>query len=162
MPLTYRRTVGLLVALLLAVSSTHLRAATCKTTESPFTANLLPPPGCPSPIGICITGTLEGKSPETYSFVMDTYLDLDPDGTQAEYTGHSVITRTHGGATLIGQETGVLTFNFSEQTGTFVTTVNITGGTKQFANATGQYVATSEISFATGEGTGTFTSTICK
>ena len=162
MPLTYRRTVGLLVAVLLAVSSTHLRAATCKTTEGPFTANLLPPPGCQSPIGICITGTLDGKSPETYSFVMGTFGELDPDGIQAAYTGQSVITRTHGGATLIGHETGVLTFNFTEGTGTFVTTVTIVGGTKQFANATGQYVATSQISFATGEGTGTFTSTVCK
>lgn len=161
MPLTYRRTVGLLVAILLVVSSVHLRAATCKTTEGPITANLMPPPGCQSPIGICIIGTLEGKSPETYSFVMDTFVDLDPDGIQAAYTGHSVITRTHGGATLLGEESGVMTFN-DGGIATFVTTVTIVGGTKQFANATGQYVATTQISFATGEGTGTFTSTVCK
>src|SRR5688572_24207002 len=123
MPLTYRRTVGLLVAILLAVSSVHLRAATCKTTEGSFTANLFPLPGpdCPSPIGICITGTLDRKSPETYSFVMDTLPDVDPDG-QGAYTGHSVITRTHGGATLLGEETGVVTFNADPPTGTFVTT----------------------------------------
>jgi hypothetical protein len=159
MPLTYRRTVGLLLAVLLAVSSAHLRAATCTTTEGPFTANLIPPPTCQSHIGICTLGTLDGKFPETYSFVMDT---LVPTTNEDEftYTGHSLITRTHGGATLIGQDTGIMTF--SESSGTFVTTVNITGGTKQFKNATGQYVATGQADFMTGEVTGSFTSTVCK
>jgi hypothetical protein len=45
---------------------------------------------------------------------------------------------------------------------TFVTTVNITGGTKQFKDATGQYVATSQANLINGGVTGTFTSTVCK
>ncbi len=159
MPQTYRRTVGLLVAILLAVSSVHPRAATCKTTEGPFTSNLVPPPECQSPVGVCTIGTLDGKFPETYDFVMDTLVDIG--GGQSAYTGHSVITRTEGGATILGQDTGVLTFT-GPTTATFVTTVNVVGGTRQFADATGQYVATGQLDFATGAATGTFTSTVCK
>jgi hypothetical protein len=47
-------------------------------------------------------------------------------------------------------------------TATFVTTVNVAGGSKQFAAATGHYVATGQLDFVTGEATGTFTSTVCK
>jgi hypothetical protein len=64
-------------------------------------------------------------------------------------------------ATLLGQDSGVMTFT-GPTTATFVTTVNIVGGTKQFANATGQYVATGQLNFLTGEASGTFTSTVCK
>jgi len=159
MPLTCRRTLGLLLAILLVVSSAPLRAAKCKTTEGPFTSNLVPPPECQSPVGVCTIGTLDGKFPETYDFVMDTLVDIG--GGQSTYTGHSVITRTRGGATILGQDTGVLTFT-GPLTATFVTTVNIAGGTKQFADATGQYVATGQLNFATGAATGTFTSTVCK
>jgi hypothetical protein len=123
--------------------------------------NLVPPPTCQSPIGVCLTATLDGgKFPETYDFVMDT-LETNDEGTVGTFTGHSVITRVHGGATLIGQDTGVLTF-VPGGMATFVTTVNIEGGTKQFARATGQYVMESQVSFATGEGSGAFTSTVCK
>ena len=159
MPLTCRRTVGLLVAILLVVSSAHLGAAKCKTTAGPFTSNLVPPPACQSPVGVCTIGTLDGKFPETYDFVMDTLVDIG--GGQSAYTGHSLITRTHGGATILGQDTGVLTFT-GPTTATFVTTVNVAGGTKQFAAATGQYVATGQLNFVTGEATGTFTATVCK
>ena len=44
----------------------------------------------------------------------------------------------------------------------FVTTVNIVGGTKQFASASGQYVATGELDFVTGAAVGTFTADVCK
>jgi hypothetical protein len=160
MPLKQRRAAGAVLAIVLALSSAHLRAATCKTTEGTFTSNLVPPPACQSPIGLCTIGTLDGKFPETYDFVIDTFDQPDLSGP-AVYTGHSVITRTHGGATLLGQDSGVMTFT-GPTTATFVTTVNIVGGTKQFANATGQYVATGQLNFLTGEASGTFTSTVCK
>ena len=159
MPLKSRRAAGAVVAILLALPAAQLQAATCKTTEGTFTSNVVPPPTCTSPVGTCTTGALEGKFPETYDFVMDTLVP-NPAG-QLEYTGHSVITRTHGGATLLGQDTGVMTFT-GPTTATFVTTVNVVGGTKQFKDATGQYVATGQLDFVTGIATGTFTSTVCK
>lgn len=159
MPLTHRRAVGFLLAITLASSAVHLTAATCKTTEGTFTSTLVPPPACPSPIGLCTIGALDGKWPETYSFVFDTLVPVD--ASQSVYTGHSVVTRTHGGATLVGQDTGVMNFT-GPTTATFVTTVNIVGGTKQFKNATGQYVATGQLDFVTGQAIGTFTSSVCK
>jgi hypothetical protein len=160
MPLKQRRAAGVVLATVLALSSAQLRATTCKTTEGTFTSNLVQPPTCQSPTGLCTLGTLNGKFPETYDFLIDTFGPPDPSG-QAAYTGHSVITRTRGGATLLGQDSGVMTFT-GPTTATFVTTVNIVGGTKQFASATGQYVATGQLDFATGEASGTFTSTVCK
>jgi hypothetical protein len=76
------------------------------------------------------------------------------------YTGHSVITRAYGGATLIGSDSGFLFMNQAPVP--FVTTVNIVGGTKEFAGATGQFVATGKLDFETGEAIGTYTSNVCK
>ena len=76
------------------------------------------------------------------------------------YTGHSLITRTHGGATLIGQDSGVIFMDAAPAP--FVTTVNIVGGTKQFAHASGQYVATGQLDFITGQAVGMYTSNVCK
>ena len=159
MPLISRRAAGVVIAVLLALPTAQLRAATCKTTEGTFTSNVIPPPTCTSPVGICTSGALAGKFPESYDFVMDTAVPT-PSG-QLAYTGHSLITRTNGGATLVGQDTGVMTFT-GPNNATFVTTVNVVGRTKQFKDATGTYVATGELDFLTGVATGTFTSTVCK
>lgn len=159
MPTKSRRFAAAVIAVVLALPATRLQAATCKTTEGTFTSNTIPPPTCTSPVGICTTGALNGKFPESYDFVMDSAVPM-PTG-QLAYTGHSLITRTNGGATLIGQDTGVMTFT-GPDTATFVTTVNVVGGTKQFQDATGTYVATGELNFVTGVATGTFTSTVCK
>lgn len=161
-----RRSHAACVALVLtAVIPSRANAQQCKTDSGPFQANLQPPPACTSPIGLCSLGTLGGKSPETYYFVMDTLLPF-PDPTQPSltnvYTGHSVITRVRGGAELFGQDSGTLVFNPTDGTGSFVTTVNVVGGTKQYANATGQFVATGQIDFVTGAIIGTFTSSVCK
>lgn len=160
MPLKSRRASGIVIAILLALPAAQLRAATCTTTEGTFTSNVIPPPTCTSRAGICTTGELAGKFPESYDFVMDTLVPTSTTGLY-DYTGHSLITRTNGGATLVGQDTGVMILT-GLNSASFVTTVNIVGGTKQFKNATGTYVATGDLDFITGVATGTFTSTVCK
>ncbi len=66
------------------------------------------------------------------------------------------ITQTLGGAELYGADTGWI--NFANRT--FETTVNIVGGTKQYDGASGQLVATGNL---TPTGTiGTYTGEICK
>ncbi len=107
-------------------------------------------------------GTLNGRFEETYYFVMDTLVPIGDSETDFMYTGHSVITRTHGGAKLFGQDTGVITFTPPGVPSPFVTTVNVVGGTKQYATATGQFVATGQLDFSTGAASGTFTSNVCK
>ena len=161
MPCRHRRTAGFLIAVLVALPFATVGADTCQSEAAAFTSTLVAPPECDSPIGICTIGALEGAHPETYFFVMDTLVP-SPDGVPGKfvYTGHSVITRTHGGATLFGEDSGVIFMNAAPAP--FVTTVNIVGGTKQFASASGQYVATGELDFVTGAAVGTFTADVCK
>lgn len=160
---THRRFAAFLAAILMAWPFAQLSAASCKAGGGAFTSNLVPPPECTSPIGICTIGTLGGRFERTYYFVMDTLVPSgNPDNpNEFVYTGHSVITQTHGGATILGQDTGVISI---EPTGLapFVTTVNIVGGTKQYAQASGEFVATGQLDFVTGAATGTFTSNVCK
>jgi hypothetical protein len=114
----------------------------------------VPPPTCPSPVGICTHGTLSGGLPATYDFVADTRTVTFPTAT---LTGHSTIT-TANGALLLGEDTSVL----SLITGAFTTTVRIVGGTKQYKHASGTIVAVGVFDFASGGTAGTYTGTICK
>jgi len=154
------------VAVILAAAVLHpalaLAEDPCKSDGGSFVSSLVPPPECDSPVGICTRGALDGKFPETYYFVMDYLIPAgDPaDPTKFVYGGHSVITRDNGGATLYGHDTGVL--HLEGELNPFVTTVNVVGGTKEYNDATGQFVATGELNFVTGDAAGTFTSMICK
>jgi hypothetical protein len=77
------------------------------------------------------------------------------------YTGHSLITKTHGGATIIGEDSGVMFFD-PINVSSFVTTVEIVGGTKQFENAHGRFVASGDLNFALGTAEGTYVALIRK
>jgi hypothetical protein len=161
MPRRYPRAAAFLVAAIVAFPFASAGADPCTEAGGPFTSTLVPPPDCTSPIGVCTIGALDGRHDETYFFVMDTLVpspDLVPG--KFVYTGHSLITRTHGGATLIGQDSGFIFMDVAPAP--FVTTVNIVGGTKQFAHATGQYVATGKLDFITGAAVGAYTSNVCK
>ena len=68
--------------------------------------------------------------------------------------GHSTITLANG-AVIRGNDTSVL-----HPDGTFVTTVQIAGGTRQYAHATGALVAPGRFT-ANGGTEGTYSGTIC-
>ncbi|MDA0365376.1 MAG: hypothetical protein O3B31_01775 [Chloroflexi bacterium] len=89
---------------------------------------------------------------------------LEPDPAEPDhliYTGHSVIRRVHGGAVLYGTDSGVMDIT-APFAAPFVTTVNIVDGTKQYAGATRQIVATGTLSLITGDAVGAYTGTIDK
>jgi len=132
-------------------------AGPCKDYTGTFTA--IAPADCFSPVGICTHGTLVGDFPSTYDFVADT---LTPTENPVEftYTGHSVIT-SHTGATLLGSDSGRLTIR-PDGTAAFVTTVELVGGTRQYAGVTGQFVAPGVLNLGTGATVGSYTATICK
>jgi hypothetical protein len=131
-------------------------AKECKTFIGTFTA--VAPAECVSPVGICTHGTLVGGFPSTYDFVADT---LVPTGNPNEfaYTGHSVISARKG--TLFGSDTGTLTMQ-GDGTASFVTTVQLVGGTRRYEGVTGQFVAPGVLNLATGETVGSYTARICK
>lgn len=125
-------------------------ATTCRDYAGDFTA--VAPAACSGVI--CTHGTLTGGFPSTYDFVADV---VNPDNS---FTGTSVITTTNGGL-IFGEDAGQLTPT-GPTTASFVTNVHIVGGTKQYGNASGTFVATGELSFITGETVGTYTARICK
>jgi hypothetical protein len=119
-------------------------AGGCHAVSGEFTA--VPPPVCPS--FLCTHGTLTGGLEATYDFVATGFT---PEGAVA---GHSTITLENG-AVINGSDTSVL-----NPDGSFVTTVRIVGGTRQYAHATGALVAPGM--FTTNGGTvGTYSGTIC-
>lgn len=114
----------------------------CHSYTGEFTA--VTPAECPS--FLCTQGTLTGELAATYDFVAT---GVTPTGI----TGTSTITLDNG-AVISGSDTSVLNAD-----GTFVTTVNVVGGTRQFAHATGAIVAAGAFT-ATGT-EGIYSGVIC-
>jgi hypothetical protein len=130
------------------VWSAAAAAKECKPVSGTFEATIV---ACPAPF--CTAGSLTGGLTASYSFVMTSAVQ---EGPILNFTGASTISQTLGGAELYGADTGWI--NFAD--GTFQTTVNIVGGTKQYDGASGQLVATGNL---TPTGTaGTYTGEICK
>jgi hypothetical protein len=130
-------------------------AGGCHFASGAFTA--VSPVTCPSPVGICAHGTPPGGFPATEDLVGDT-LTPQPDGTRV-LLGHSTVT-TPQGAAIFDSVRSVLRFA-SPTTAQFTTVERIVGGTRQYAHATGGFLATATLDFATGVTSGTYTSAVC-
>jgi hypothetical protein len=115
----------------------------CHSYEGDFTA--VTPAECPS--FLCTDGTLTGDLSGSYDFVAT---GVTPTG---ELAGASTIT-LETGAVIFGSDVSVL-----NPDGTFVTTVTIVGGTRQFEHATGTIVANGRFT-ATGT-EGEYSAEIC-
>lgn len=156
------RTTVLAAAAFFATAGAALAAAGgCHTYSGDFTAVAPPPDQCSSPFGICTHGTLVGDFPSTYDFAVETLVPDPANPLHLLYTGHSTITTTQG-AVMHGSDSGFMDLNppyFT--TANFVTTVQIVGGTRQYAHATGQFVAPGVLDLATGDTVGTYSATIC-
>jgi hypothetical protein len=119
-------------------------AGGCHAVSGTFVA--VSPPACPS--FLCTHGRLSGGLEGTYDFVAT---GVTPEGA---VTGNSTITLDNG-AVIRGNDNSIL-----NPDGSFVTTVRIVGGTRQYAHATGALVAPGH--FTAGGGTeGTYSGTIC-
>ena len=132
-------------ALSFTVPVTAARAAAggCHAYSGEFTA--VTPAECPS--FLCTQGTLTGDLEATYDFIATA---IGPDGG---LIGQSTITLANG-AVIRGSDTSVV-----NPDNTFVTTVNIVGGTRQFQRATGALVAAGHFT-ATGT-EGVYSGVIC-
>jgi hypothetical protein len=141
----------IILAVVLATSlvwSAAAAAKECKPVSGTFEATIV---ACPAPF--CTAGSLTGGLTASYSFVMTS---ATQEGPILNFTGASTISQTFGDAELYSADTGWINF----ANGTFQTTVNIVGGTKQYEGAAGQLVATGNLT-ATGTA-GTYTGEICK
>jgi hypothetical protein len=124
--------------------------------RGPFSSDLVPPPVCTSPVGLCTTGQLSGNFPAKYEFRFSTLQSTaDPsDPTAFVYTGHSVVTTSRG--VLYTEDSGLLHMPPDGSPGQFVTTASITSGSGRYRKATGVFVATGELDFVSGHATGSF------
>jgi hypothetical protein len=113
----------------------------CHSIQGGFVAVSLTPFSAECPSFFCTAGNLSGDLAGTYFF--QAY-DVAANG---DLLGHSTITRTNG-AVIHGNDTSHLNGD-----GTFVTTVNFVGGTRQFAHTTGQLVAPGHFTASGTEGT---------
>jgi len=143
-----RRFVLAVVLVTSLVWSSAAAAKECKPVSGTFEATTV---ACAAPF--CTAGSLTGGLTASYFFAISS---ASQEGPILSFTGASTITQTFGGAELYGADSGWIDF----ATGTFETTVNIVGGTKQYDGATGQLVATGTLT-PTGT-TGTYTGEICK
>lgn len=143
-----RRMVFAVILATFLVWSSAAAAKECKPVSGTFEATTV---ACAGPF--CTAGSLTGGLRASYFFAMTSASQV---GQILSFTGASTITQTFGGAKLYGADTGWIDF----ANGTFETTVNILGGTKQYDGATGQLVASGNL---TPTGTaGTYAGQICK
>jgi hypothetical protein len=122
-------------------------AGGCHAVSGTFVA--ASPPTCAGIV--CTQGLLSGDLAGIYSFVGYAFT---PSGS---LLGHSTITLDNGGVITSNDES--VLFGPPIPGTNFVTTVNFTGGTRQFAHATGGLVAPGTF---TGTGTvGTYAGEFC-
>jgi hypothetical protein len=133
-------------ALAVAVSmdgAVYAAAGGCRSYSGDFTA--VTPAECPS--FLCTQGMLTGDLEGTYDFVATAI------GPEGGLIGQSTITLANG-AVIRGSDTSVV-----NPDGTFVTTVDVVGGTRQFRRANGALVAAGQF---TPTGTeGVYSGVIC-
>ncbi len=143
------RTIGVAVAALALAAPAVAAQGGCHDVEGDFTAETIPGGvgNCTS-FAFCTLGTLTGDLAGTYFFTVTGF--TGPNTLTAE----STITRETG-AVIQGRDTSTL---FGD--GTFETVVTVVGGTRQYAHARGQIVATGAFT-ATGGTAGTYGGTIC-
>ena len=138
--MTWRIAATVLVALALAGPAAAARGG-CHQVEGDFTAVTIPPgETCPSPV-FCTLGTLTGDLAGTYFFAVHGF------GPGGELLAASTITLENG-AVIEGSDTSVINAD-----GTFATTVVVVGGSRQYARATGEIVATGHFTESGTEGT---------
>ncbi len=134
----------------------------CAFFQGPFSSNTVPPPTCTSPIGLCTHGVLGGAFPAQYDFTFSTLQSAgDPtDPTELVYTGHSTVTTAHG--VMHTNDSGVIHIPAGGAPAPFVTTASIADGTERYTGATGVFVGSGNLDFATGAAVGSFIAQICR
>lgn len=143
-----------------SVAADDHRFTFCENFDGPFSSDLVPPPTCTSPIGLCTHGLLQGEFPADYDFTFSTLQNTeDPtDPTAFVYTGHSKVTTKLG--VISTNDSGIIHI---PDTGPspFVTTAVAATGTGRYVGTTGAFVASGNLDFSTGHAVGSYFSHLC-
>lgn len=145
-------TIGVMSLLL---SSPAFADPQCKPVTGHFEAQVVPPPDCPAPF--CTAGRVWGGIQGDYSFAMTT---IQPSGAVPSimfFTGQSAIALKNGDV-LNGTDTGTLDLG---PAGGFASLITFTGGTGDFAGATGQIKLRGQLDQAAGTTAGDYVGTLC-
>ncbi len=149
------------VAVLALVAAAGAHAGHCTNISGTFTSSIYYPPPCLSEVGVCQHEVLSGSHLVTGDFTFHTLGTAgDPgDPTRYNYTGSHVF-GTHGDSVVFGEDIGVLHI---DDTGIspFESTSMISGGTRQYRNATGEIHLTGILDDATGLAAGSYDGTVC-
>jgi len=140
------------VAAVLCLSSSQAQAAACRTFTGDFAATRVP--NCPAGKA-CLRGQITGGLWGTYDFVFDT---LAPVAGGSSYTGSSTIT-TASGATVTSTDRGLL--RVLGGLATSLTNSRVTGGSAEFAGATGAMVFQGRVDPSTLNTVGRYSANLC-
>lgn len=138
-------TVSMMVGLVLA--NTVGAEPDCRPVAGRAETQIVPPPTCASPVGICTSGRVFGSLHGTLKLTATSLIPSGAGGLPevSFFTGQSVI-QVKNGDVLIGIDTGA----FDLQDGTVVTLLTWVGGTGQFAGASGHIRISANLDFSTG------------
>jgi hypothetical protein len=128
----------------------------CKPVAGHFEAQVVPPADCPS--DFCTAGRVWGGIQGTYSFVMTTLQPSFAVPSIFFFTGQSAITLKSGDL-LHGTDTGSLDLG---PAGGFASIITFSGGSGEYAGATGQIRLRGQLDQAQGTTTGDYIGTLCK
>ena len=131
-------------------------AQTCKPVVGHFEAQVVPPAECPA--AFCTAGRVWGGIQGDYSFVMTTLQPTFAVPSIFFFTGQSAIT-LKSGELVHGTDTGTLDLG---PAGGFASIITFTGGSGEYAGATGQIKLRGQLDQAAGTTAGDYTGTLCK
>lgn len=132
----------------------------CRNFDGSFASDLVPPPTCTSPIGLCTHGLLGGNFPADYDFTFYTLQNTeDPtDPTAFVYTGHSKVTTDRG--VISTNDVGIIHIP-AAGLAPFVTTAVAFSGTGPYEGISGAFVASGNLDFSTGHAAGSYFAHLC-
>lgn len=133
-----------------AAVATSQENSVCESAQGTLVEFLNAPGSDPASEGT-VSGDIEGD----YAFSLTSLTELGNSGW-SRFTGTAVIT-TKDGDTITSTDSGML----NTKTDAVQWQSNITGGTGDFADASGHLFFKGTLSFATGEGTATYQGALC-
>lgn len=149
---------ALFAALALPTARTAAAAPKERAVTGQFHMQVLVGPDCPSPVGVCATGTATGDIPgDVFVVITGSSYGVDAGGNPvSNYTADISISNNKGrlNGTIVGQT--------QLATGNLASTVTFVSGTKYYHKTTGTLNVTGNLNFVTGVEEDSFTGTLSK